>query len=78
MSIPEDDGVAVSVANAYPAGSGEVQKVADGALAGELTPAVTVFQVEMACEYPADFPLSEPIPGFSAAAPSSRGARNCW
>ncbi len=65
VSIPDDDGVEIVVENTYPAGFGEVVKIVDGPLAGELAPEGTEFSVEVTCTYPDGFPGGPgTVPGF--------------
>ncbi|HYO19698.1 MAG TPA: DUF5979 domain-containing protein, partial [Dermatophilaceae bacterium] len=66
VSIPTDNGVTVTVTNTYPVGYGEVVKVVDGPLAGELAPPGTEFEVAVSCTFPAGHPSGPgPVPGYN-------------
>ena len=64
VTVGEGGDVEVVVTNTYPVGVGEVVKVVDGPLAGELAPAGTEFEVEVSCTFPAGYPVQGAIPGY--------------
>ncbi len=64
LTVGEDPDVDVVVTNTYPVGVGEVVKVVDGPLAGELAPPGTEFEVEVSCTFPPGYPVQGAIPGY--------------
>ena len=68
VTIGQGGDVNVMVTNTYPVGYGEVVKVVDGQLAGELAPPGTEFEVEVSCTFPTGFPVQGAIPGYDPKA----------
>ena len=64
VTIGQGGDVNVEVTNTYPIGFGEVVKVVEGPLAGNLAPPGTEFKVEVSCAFPAGYPVQGAIPGY--------------